>query len=173
MSKKRVLVPHDGSAFCRQIYPQIQSFLDPEKHELILLRVGATQEGHVGAPPRPAGTDMSVMMYDTHQDAEFAAHPIYASQVMESAAAVIRAELADDINTLEAAGFEVELAVRFGNDRGETIVEYVAERQIDLVAITTHWRRGLPRLIFGSVAQYLVSHIAIPVLMIAPKEDNN
>ena len=48
-----------------------------------------------------------------------------------------------------------------------------AERQIDLVAITTHWRRGLPRLIFGSVAQYLVSHIAIPVLMIAPKEDNN
>jgi nucleotide-binding universal stress UspA family protein len=74
---------------------------------------------------------------------------------------------------LEAAGFDVELAVRFGNDRGETIVEYVAERQIDLVAITTHWRRGLPRLIFGSVAQYLVSHIAIPVLMIAPKEDNN
>ena len=40
MTKQRILVPNDGSAFCRQIYPHLLKFFPPEETELILLRVG-------------------------------------------------------------------------------------------------------------------------------------
>lgn len=170
MMKDRVLVPNDGSAFCRQIYPHIKRFLVAKDTEIILLRVGQLPEGHVGAPPRPAAFDVSPTMYETHSDAEFAAHPIYASQERESAEAAIRAELNDDVRALEADGYTVNIQVRFG-DRGEEIVKFVEHNHLDLIAMTTHWRRGLQKLIFGSVAQHVAAHVNVPILMIRPEEE--
>jgi nucleotide-binding universal stress UspA family protein len=167
MTKHRVLIPNDGSTFCRQIYPHIEKFLPPEETELILLRVGHHPEGLVGAPPRPAGMDVALTMFDSHQDAELAAHPIFASQEWESAQAEIRRTMLEDAHVLEAAGYEVSVEVRFG-DRGEAIVHYIQNNEVDLIAMTTHWRTGLQKLIFGSVAQYVAAHVNVPILMIRP-----
>jgi nucleotide-binding universal stress UspA family protein len=170
MTKDRVLVPNDGSAFCRQIYPHIQRFLVAKDTIIILLRVGQLPEGHVGAPPRPAALDVSPTMYDTHSDAEFAAHPIYASQERDSATAAIRSELSEDVRALEAEGYTVDVQVRFG-DGGEEIVRYVENNHVDLIAMTTHWRQGIQKLIFGSVAQHVAAHVNVPILMIRPEEE--
>ena len=168
MSKQRVLVPNDGSAFCRQIYPHLLKFLRPEDHALILLRVGQPMEGLVGLPPRPAGIDSSMTAYDTHKDAEYAAHPIYASQERESAVGAVKAELQEDANLLHEAGFDVSIEVRFG-DRGHEILGFVDAHPVDLIAMTTHWRTGIQKLIFGSVAQHVASHVNIPILMVKPE----
>ena len=93
MAKQRILVPNDGSAFCRQIYPHILRFFSPEQTEIILLRVGHAPEGHVALPPRPSGVDVSLNMYETPQDAELAMHPIYASQERDSVAAELKGAL--------------------------------------------------------------------------------
>ena len=170
MMKDRVLVPNDGSAFCRQIYPHIRRFLVAADTEIILLRVGHQPEGHVGSPPRPAALDVSPTMYDSHADAEFAAHPIYASQERESAEAALRSELLEDVRELEAEGYTVNVQVRFG-DRGEEIVKFIENNRIDLIAMTTHWRRGIQKLIFGSVAQHVAAHVNVPILMIRPEEE--
>jgi nucleotide-binding universal stress UspA family protein len=122
----------------------------------------------VGAPPRPATADVSLTMYESPSDAEMAAHPIYASQQRESAAAEIRSQMLDDIHTLEEAGFDVDVQVRFG-DRGEEIVGFVQYNHIDLIAMTTHWRTGIQKLIFGSVAQHVAGHVSVPIMMVAPK----
>ncbi len=172
MIKHRVLVPTDGSQFCRQIYPQITRFLPPEETELIFLRVGQQPEGRVGAPPRPAAMNVSVPMYDTHRDAEYAAHPIYASQEYDSAEAEIKQMMWEDARELQEAGYQVRVEVRFG-DRGSEIIKYIEYNPVDMVAMTTHWRTGIQKLIFGSVAQQIAGHISVPILMIRPEHGDN
>lgn len=172
MTTRRILVPNDGSQFCRQIYPHIAKFIAPEGTELILLRVGAHPEGMVGAPPRPAAINSSVSMYDTHYDAQMAAHPIYASQAYDSAEAEIKRVMLDDAHELEEAGYQVKIEVRFG-DRAEEIIKYVEYNPVDMVAMTTHWRTGIQKLIFGSVAQQIAGRLDIPILMIRPDHSDN
>ena len=170
MTKNRVLVPNDGSTFCRQIYPHIAKFLTPEQTTLILLRVGPEQSGLTPTPPKATGYGASVPMYDSHRDAELALHPIYASQERDSAAAAIRSEMTNDIHLLEQAGYLVEVEARFG-ERGEEIVKFAEHNNIDLIAMTTHWRRGIQKIIFGSVAQYVAAHVNVPILMVHPVLD--
>jgi nucleotide-binding universal stress UspA family protein len=169
MSKQCVLVPNDGSDFCRQIYPHLLKFFRPEDCSLVLLRVGQPPVGLVGLPPRAAGIDAGITAYDTHKDAEYAAHPIYASQERESAVAAVRSELQADAQMLRDAGYEVSVEVRFG-DRGDEIINFIETQPIDLIAMTTHWRRGIQKLIFGSVAQHVAGRVAIPILMVKPEE---
>jgi nucleotide-binding universal stress UspA family protein len=42
-----------------------------------------------------------------------------------------------------------------------------------MVAMTTHWRRGIQKLIFGSVAQQVAGHVSVPIMMIRPEHSNN
>ena len=70
---------------------------------------------------------------------------------------------------LELFGYEVHSEVRLDRARGEAIVQYIENHDVDIVAMTTHWRTGINKLIFGSVAQYVAQHIAIPIVMIRPE----
>lgn len=167
MRKFRILVPNDGSDFCRQIYPYLIQFFPPERAALILLRVGDPPEGHTPLPPQPTGYDVAMTAFATEQDAALARHPIYASQEWESATAAVRSELASDVHLLREAGYDVQVEVCFG-DRGEEIVQFVETHPVDLIAMTTHWRTGLQKLIFGSVAQYVIARINKPVFMVHP-----
>lgn len=168
MKKQRVLIPNDGSEFSRQIYPHLLKFCVPAQTELVLLRVGHHPTGLVGAPPRPAAMNVGLNMFDTHQDAELAAHPIFASQEMESAQGEIRRLLIEDAHVLQDAGYTVTLEVRFG-DPGDEIVKYAEYNPVDMIAMTTHWRTGLQKLLYGSVAQYVAAHAAAPILMVRPE----
>ncbi len=53
MTKTKVLITLDGSAWSRQILTPIRQLLAPADHELILLRVAELPIGIIGAPPRP------------------------------------------------------------------------------------------------------------------------
>jgi nucleotide-binding universal stress UspA family protein len=48
------------------------------------------------------------------------------------------------------------------------ILKYVDDNQIDLVVMSTHGRRGLDRVIFGSVAQRVVQSSPVPVITMKP-----
>jgi nucleotide-binding universal stress UspA family protein len=170
MEKYKVLVPVDGSPFCRQIIPILTRFISPETNELILLRVGEHVGGLLGAPPRPAGLDGMVLTYETENDARLAAHPIFASQVRDSVAADFLAEMRKDAHALEDAGFTVRYEMRFGNP-GEQIVNYVNTHDIDLIAMTTHWRTGVNRLLYGNTVQYVTPRVTAPLLMLRPAEE--
>ena len=49
--------------------------------------------------------------------------------------------------------------------------EYVAVSAADLVIMTTHGRGGLERVWLGSVADALVRHVRVPVLLVRPNDD--
>ncbi|WP_183575248.1 universal stress protein [Mucilaginibacter sp. X5P1] len=53
---------------------------------------------------------------------------------------------------------------------GEGIINCSHEFKADLIIIGTHRRTGLDRLLMGSIAEYVVRHSEIPVLVVPSKE---
>lgn len=65
----------------------------------------------------------------------------------------------------EARGVPVETAI----DRGvphETIVEYADRHEMDVVVMGTHCRRGLQRVLVGSVTEKVLRTSPVPVLAV-------
>ena len=53
-------------------------------------------------------------------------------------------------------------------DPAEEIVRYVDTEGIDLVIMGTHGRKGLDRILFGSVAAHVVTRSSAPVMTVNP-----
>lgn len=51
---------------------------------------------------------------------------------------------------------------------GQAIVEYAALDKTELIAIATHGRSGPSRVIFGSVADFVLRQSSVPILLIRP-----
>jgi nucleotide-binding universal stress UspA family protein len=69
---------------------------------------------------------------------------------------------------LDAMGLQhAHVRVAFGPP-AETIVEAVERDRPDLVVMPTHARRGIRRLVLGSVTEYVVRHVHRPVLVLPP-----
>ena len=137
---KRALIPLDGSMVAESILPFILEVAGPLDMEVALLRV------LVPVPPMTV-EGMQVVIEDAGRlRAE-------AEEYLASIAAELRAK-----------GVRVTTAVR----RGEPVAEILAgarEVDADLIAMTTHGRSGLSRLLFGSVAAAVLSHAEVPVFL--------
>jgi nucleotide-binding universal stress UspA family protein len=70
---------------------------------------------------------------------------------------------------LRAQGVETAWEVRRGRP-AEEILAAARERGADLIAMATHGRTGLGRLLFGSVAEAVLRHASVPVFMIRQPE---
>ena len=169
MTKKRVLVPLDGSEFSGRILSEVTGIIPPASADLILLRVGHAPGGTIGRPSRPASAEMPLPMYETTNDAEYALHPVYASQEWESMLSRFNDDWQPIKASLEEAGYTVFTAVKFG-DPGQVIVNFVEDEDIEIVAMTTHGRSGLSRLWLGSVAEYVLRNVSVPVLLVRSVE---
>lgn len=66
----------------------------------------------------------------------------------------------------EERGVSVETDVR-GGQPAATIVETAAEETVDLVVMGTRGRTGLPRVVFGSVAEEVVRSASVPVMTVS------
>ena len=53
-------------------------------------------------------------------------------------------------------------------DPAEEIVRYIGAEGIDLVVMSTHGRKGLDRVLFGSVANHVVTTSSVPVMTVNP-----
>ena len=55
----------------------------------------------------------------------------------------------------------------------KTILDYAHEHDVDLVVVGTHGRRGLGRLLLGSVAERVLRTADLPVLIVREVEDED
>ena len=53
-------------------------------------------------------------------------------------------------------------------DPSDAIISYVNNNTIDMTIMGTHGRKGLDRVIFGSVAERVIKFASVPVLVINP-----
>src|SRR4030095_2913719 len=65
----------------------------------------------------------------------------------------------------ECTGLEVEEVIVHGEAASE-IVRVAKERQVDLIVVSSHGRKGLGRILFGSTAEAIVRHAPCPVLVV-------
>ena len=168
MTRKKILIPLDGSAFSRSALEVLERLFPPGNARVTLLQVAPEPEGLVGHPPRPvlssAWTDP---MPPSPRDVELSRHPIYADQRRENVRSQLLDEMRNDLETLQAAGYEASGQVRFG-DPAQEIVDCADEEEMDLIVMATHGRSGVSRLVLGSVAERVLRHTPVPVVMLRP-----
>jgi nucleotide-binding universal stress UspA family protein len=138
---KRALVPLDGSMVSEAIVPFILEIAGPLDMEVALLRV------IVPTPTVPVDSD----------------GPLVADDV-EKPRAEAEEYLAAVVADLRARGVRGTTQVRFGHAVAE-ILAGAREADADLIAMTTHGRGGLGRLLFGSVAEAVLRQAEVPVFL--------
>jgi nucleotide-binding universal stress UspA family protein len=143
---KRALVPLDGSPIAEAIIPFILEIAGPLDMEVVLLRVVE--------PIPPIALEGS--RHIEVEDVEL--RRTHAEEYLAPIAVELR-------NT----GVRVESRVRRGN-AVDQIVAAAREAGADLIAMSTHGRGGLGRLIFGSVAQAVLRQAEVPVFLMRATE---
>jgi nucleotide-binding universal stress UspA family protein len=133
---RKILVPLDGSALAEAILPQVTELAKNVGAELLLLRVAIA---HVFPGVDPTEEEVRVV-----REAE---------EYVEA--------LADK---LAKKGARTRRAVRYGKAAAE-VIAHIAANEVDLVAMSTHGRSGLSRLVMGSVAEEVVRNAGVPVLL--------
>jgi nucleotide-binding universal stress UspA family protein len=53
-------------------------------------------------------------------------------------------------------------------DASEEIINYIEEHHIDLVIMGTHGRKGMDKILFGSVAERVLKTSPVPVMVVNP-----
>lgn len=171
MADRTVLIPLDGSEFSRQIVRAVQSFISPDGVQLILFRAAYPPAAPSGRIPNDVIVNTAPVgpSYDEYSRAVEAGFDA-ASQQRTTAHDELEAELAEDVARLREAGYSVRAEVQFG-DAAARIVDYVNANDVDLVAMTTHGRSGLNRLVQGSVAERVLHGVSVPVLLMRIAEE--
>lgn len=142
MTLQKILVPLDGSALAEAALPQAMELATSTGAKLLLVRAA---EAHTlpGADP----TDAQIKVVSEAEE--------YLAQVQER---------------LAAQGIKaVETSVWYG-PAAYAIVEAARLAKADLIAMTTHGRSGLGRLILGSVAASVLRGTTTPILLIRVAE---
>jgi len=145
---KRVLIPLDGSTLAERILPFVLDIAGPLDLDVVLVRVQQPI-----APQAIEGT-----LHFTVDD--------IAARLKEA-----RAYLAPVAADLRRRGLRVTTDARYGEPIAE-IAAAARETGAGMIAMTTHGRSGLSKLVFGSVAEAVLRRAAIPVLMMRLTKDD-
>lgn len=138
---KRVLVPLDGSELSESVVPFLTEIAGPLDMTIVLLRVLETTPSTV--VDGGAGSILDDLDARRRDAAEYLA-PLAVG--------------------LRARGIDTTTTVRVGRPEDEILAAARAEK-VDLIAMSTHGRSGLGRLLFGSVAERVLRQADVPVFL--------
>ena len=144
---KKMLVPVDGSLRSEVVVPHAAETAKALGCTIRLLTVVDLEKGN-GDSASPSKND------------EVASLDWVESQIEEA-----ENHLRPVAERFQDCGLKPEMEVRFGNP-SEEILKAAAEYGSDIIAMATRSRRGVARLMFGSVADSVLRESHIPVLLI-------
>ncbi len=143
---RRILVPLDGSDFSEAVLPHAQSLAQALDAEIILL--------YVVAEPSTE--------FDPHTS------PFSPPVEIRNTKAEAREYLKAACSKLEREEMRATYLIRDGAV-AETILEVAETMQAEMIAMSTHGRTGMLRLLMGSVAEEVVHRSPILVALIRPQ----
>jgi nucleotide-binding universal stress UspA family protein len=175
METRKMLIPLDDSDFSRKILPHVSQFFSPDHWHIILFRAArapgvVSKPENEGLPPRSVfvGGGLSIPLYEP--GASNRSQQI-SSQSWENFEDTLRDEMGPDLRNLQEAGYNVSLAIHVGEPAQE-IVSLALQENVALVAMATHGRTGLARILRGSVAEHVLRHLSIPLLLLRPDKES-
>lgn len=151
---QKILVPLDGSRLAEEVLPFAVSVAEAFGSRVVLLQVVPTPRSALATDPI---AQLTVEGGTSTLEEELALEEEKARTYLEWTAEPLRGR-----------GLEVECVTVRGAP-AEAIVDYALRHQVDLIALSTHGRSGLERLVFGSVAEKVVRETGKPVLLIKPR----
>lgn len=80
----------------------------------------------------------------------------------------LRTHLDYTCNALRSKGVDASVSLREGKEAAPRILEFAHERDVDLMAMSTHGRGGLARMFLGSVTEEVLRHAEVPLLVCRP-----
>lgn len=140
---KKILFPVDFTASSEKILPYVKLMIDKLGAKLFITHV-------VRGTEEFAGFDMGAAWYSSFE-----------KDVIDGA------EKAMDRFVEENSLKDAECNVLIGN-AGEEIVKFANDNDIDMIIMGTHGRKGLEKIMFGSVAAEVVKMAKCPVLTVNP-----
>lgn len=146
---QKILVCLDGSKIAEQILPYAAEQAVRFGSSLVLFQVVS-----LASIPTPTGIESVPVAVPNDQLAEAEAD---AKDYLERHALPLREK-----------GLRVQCVTLIGHP-AESIVSYAEENRFHLVALATHGRSGLKRLVFGSVADHVIRKSGLPILLIKPR----
>jgi nucleotide-binding universal stress UspA family protein len=159
---EHILVALDGSALSEHSLPHVQALAEKFGSGVTLLRAVTSPEAFalststtpvMGQPFNsytPSGLDPNELA-----DAEAEGATSYLTQIADR---------------LRALNIKVD-TVEPEDDPADAILAYAQEHNIDLIAMTTHGRKGFRRMILGSVADDVLRRATCPLLLIRVHDD--
>ncbi len=135
----KILVPLDGSDLAAKVLSQAEDLARAYNAQLVLLTVGSAEVGEIGESSPEAATE--------------AVARLPAVKYLQQTAAA-----------LQAKNLSATWVYKQGTPAHE-IMAYAADHQMDLIIMATHGAGEIAWLL-GSVAQRVVSHAPVPVLLI-------
>jgi nucleotide-binding universal stress UspA family protein len=142
---KKILFPVDLSESSAKIVPFVKSLAsryDARIHLLFVARV----------------FDYFTSMYVPHPSVSQ-----FEKEVIEGAEKRLY-EFADE-SFKDISGTKIKVVA---GDPSDEILNYISAHGIDLVVMGTHGRKGLDKVIFGSVAERVVKSARVPVMVVNP-----
>jgi nucleotide-binding universal stress UspA family protein len=167
---KRVLVPLDGSAVGEAALAHVANLVKGTNATVTLLTVAPTPERMqkvkvvAGDVQGAAGQFDNFALQEMHYFDEGETEQQATSRVKEDADSY----LAKAAQPLREGGVSVAHDVLIGDDPADAIADYATEGDFDVIAMATHGREGISRLISGSIAEKVLHRAGIPVLLVQP-----
>lgn len=153
-----ILVSLDGSPESEAVLPEVEKLLQIHPGKVILLRIGPT-------------VNLDTAAHEMWPQVSRAAQlPSEDFKVLCNAPEVQIREYLDGIAArLEATGATVLTEVNFNRPEDE-IIFYAKHYNADLIAMATHGRTGVNRLLHGSVTESVLHRAPCPVLVVRTPE---
>jgi nucleotide-binding universal stress UspA family protein len=141
---QRILLTTDLSDDARRAFDQVAALARDEEAQVTLFHVV-----HDVIIPPPAGVPVAT--------------PLHAPEVDRK-----RAEAQERLQELAAAhftGLATDAVAIVATSAAEAIADHAHQHGFDLIAMSTHGRSGFRRLVLGSVAEAVLRHAEVPVLL--------
>jgi nucleotide-binding universal stress UspA family protein len=147
---EKIMVPLDGSDRAASALPHVKALASgsPVK-QVVLVRV-----------VDPIGYPTAVRAHG-----EFGIPEKNSEQIQQERKKAFETYLQEMEKQLNTEGLQTSSAVLEG-EVAETLIDYATKNSVDLIVMTTHGRSGISRWLLGSVADRMVSHSCVPVLLV-------
>ena len=174
---KKLLVPLDGTAFSRQIIDQVRELFSPDRFQIAILHV-AQPPASYSPPYQPGvvGPNYTLYAYDVQRPSIAEAdmesrqrHALYEGDADAEYRERLEQDLVRELSAFRDGGYRATATVVFG-DPVQEIVDRADDDAVAAIAMATHGRTGLSRMLQGSVAQDVFGRLkrAVPVLLLRP-----
>jgi len=158
MGYRKILVPLDGSKLAEAVLKQVETIAAPKAHVHLLRVIGLERIEEIAATMSSAGQPFMPVADP------WLSHPDFdQSESIEGAEAYLKQ--ASELLVLD--GYWVTVAVRKGAI-ADSIIEEAHDGKFDVIAMATHGRTGLGRIMLGSVTQAVLAKAQCPVLVLPP-----